>query len=323
MTAKRNGNEAGKVRPDSEGEKELSDETFERVRQHLQDGVGYQRPPTHTQFQKGQSGNPKGRPRGTARDLTMADQPTLEAALRAVRKTVKMREGDKVTEVSSIEAVIQATIAAALKGNARSQGLAIDLARTAEQSNARDVARLNEKWTEYKERNYRRLAEAAERNEPAPIVLPHPDDVIIDRVKGPKITGPVTQDDLARCEETVAFCETLIMQNELDERSDVRHDGEPLDEPGSALLLFHLLQRALPPRMQLSTVEATIRMGRYRAWPKRKLLRELHQSWSKLGGTMPRGTVLPNLRDMRTALAQLHELLINMDAFGPIVQRQQ
>ena len=318
MTAKRSGNEAGKVRPDSEGERELSDETFERVRQHLQDGVGYQRPPTHTQFQKGQSGNPKGRPRGTARDLTMADQPTLEAALRAVRKTVKMREGDKVTEVSSIEAVIQATIAAALKGNARSQGLAIDIARTAEQSNARDVARLNEKWTDYKERNYRRLAEAAERNEPEPLILPHPDDVIIDHIHGPKIIGPVTPDDLARCEETVAFCETLIMQNELDERSDVRHNGEPLDEPGSALLLFHLLQRALPPRLKMSDAVMSVRMGRYRAWPKRKLFKELHQSWCKLGSYIPRGTVLPNLRDMQTALVQLHEHLINMDAFGPM-----
>ena len=89
-----------------------------------------------------------------------------------------------------------------------------------------------------RERNHRRLAEAAERNGAAPIILPHPDDVTIDRTNGPKVIGMATPDDLARCEEAVAFCETLLMQNELDERSDVRHAGEPLDEPARACFSF-------------------------------------------------------------------------------------
>jgi hypothetical protein len=70
--------------------------------------VGYKKPPRHTRFQKGRSGNPKGRPRG-ARNL-FSD---LEAEL---RQPITVREGDATRRVSRQRAVLKRLLDKALKG---------------------------------------------------------------------------------------------------------------------------------------------------------------------------------------------------------------
>src|SRR5262249_3318409 len=71
--------------------------------------VGYGRPPAATRFQKGQSGNPKGRPKG---------RKSVGKILRdALHRTIEVREADRVRTMSKIEAVIEVTLNKALKGD--------------------------------------------------------------------------------------------------------------------------------------------------------------------------------------------------------------
>ena len=62
---------------------------------HLPDEVGCGKPPKHTQFSKGVSGNPKGRPKGS-RNLATVLKRTLQEKVvineNGVRKTVTKRE---------------------------------------------------------------------------------------------------------------------------------------------------------------------------------------------------------------------------------------
>lgn len=73
--------------------------------------VGYGRPPKGSQFQAGQSGNPKGRPKG---------QPTIsEIFIREAARLVRIQTGDKVETISRFEAVIRRLFQMAMAGDAR------------------------------------------------------------------------------------------------------------------------------------------------------------------------------------------------------------
>lgn len=71
--------------------------------------VGYGKPPKHTRFKKGQSGNPKGRPK-EAKGFTASLKRELET-------TVTVREGNREVKMSKAEAAAKRFVASALKGD--------------------------------------------------------------------------------------------------------------------------------------------------------------------------------------------------------------
>jgi hypothetical protein len=77
--------------------------------------VGYGKPPVHTQFRKGQSGNPSGRPRRAATERAKA------LALKEAYRAVKVTQGDHVTSLPAIQAVLRSQMAEAVKGNVAAQ----------------------------------------------------------------------------------------------------------------------------------------------------------------------------------------------------------
>lgn len=100
--------------------------------------VGYAKPPAHTRFQKGRSGNPKGRPRGSINVRT--------AMVKALQGTVTVVENGRPIKMSRPEALAHRAFAQAIKGNARFFDI---LLQTGEQ------------WEEKAEASRQRQAEAA------------------------------------------------------------------------------------------------------------------------------------------------------------------
>jgi Family of unknown function (DUF5681) len=73
--------------------------------------VGYRKPPKHSQFKPGQSGNPKGRKKGAKGMKTLAQQ-TLTAK-------VSVRTGNGPQKMMRIEALLHKLVELGMKGNPR------------------------------------------------------------------------------------------------------------------------------------------------------------------------------------------------------------
>jgi hypothetical protein len=82
--------------------------------------VGKYRPPVEKQYRPGQSGNPKGRPRGRHNTKTIIE--------RVLEEPVSVRLGEKTRTLPMVEAILYAQAARAVQGDVRSAGFVFDLA---------------------------------------------------------------------------------------------------------------------------------------------------------------------------------------------------
>jgi len=84
--------------------------------------IGYKKPPLHSRFKKGTSGNPRGRKKQVeGRDIR---QSVLQAFLREIT----IREGDQARNVPKIVALIECVLTDALRGDAKAKILAYSIA---------------------------------------------------------------------------------------------------------------------------------------------------------------------------------------------------
>jgi hypothetical protein len=88
------------------------------------DGVGYCRPPQHTRFKPGQSGNPKGRPKGAKNEATILKK--------IFDRQIEMLEGDKSRKVSVLEGILLRFTQDALRGNPKSAAFLLNRYRLTE-----------------------------------------------------------------------------------------------------------------------------------------------------------------------------------------------
>src|SRR5690242_19457695 len=81
--------------------------------------VGYRKPPQHTRFKPGHSGNPRGRPK--------AEKSSGAALNDALKAKVKMRRYGKERVVSSIQAFALRVVTDAIQGKASAQKMLVAL----------------------------------------------------------------------------------------------------------------------------------------------------------------------------------------------------
>lgn len=193
------------------------------------DSPGYGKPPPWAQFRKGQSGNPKGRPKKlSATKAESIGQSSSDDVTRAVlTRKVKVVEGGVSKTLTILEAAARAQAAAALKGNVIAQR---DLLRQARELEERDAMRASEAEAE-KQSDYdlikdwkhcleKEWARARKTGVPPEKEFPHPDDILLyPDTHAWTIRGPYDAGDLPRFEYYRANRDLLFAGAALDRRT--------------------------------------------------------------------------------------------------------
>lgn len=164
--------------------------------------VGHGKPPVETRFRPGQSGNPRGRPRGSRnrKPPALNEERLKDIILEEAYRTVRITDANRQVSIPMAQAVVRSLAVNAAKGNQRAQRLFTELLTSVE----RDHKRLHDEWLEtaidYKvewEKELDRRARLGITDAPDP--LPHPDHIIIDMNNGSvRVVGPMTKEDKVR-----------------------------------------------------------------------------------------------------------------------------
>ena len=201
---------------------------------------GYRKPPAEHRFRKGVSGNPRGRPRKAPVLVatTLRGEPGIgfedrvkSLAIREAYRPITVREGERTEKIPVIQAILRSVAVTAAKGNPQAQKMYMDLIGNAEADRREANAELLKTAIDYKERWGPILAQRARRGETGPELVPHPDDVIIDRNTGEvRIEGPVLE------EQKRAQDQLHVMRTQL-ERDLMKTARELEIDPANPILL--------------------------------------------------------------------------------------
>jgi hypothetical protein len=163
--------------------------------------VNYRKPPTEYQFKKGQSGNPKGRPKKKRSSPSSAagggihDRIAAMALLEATRPII-VREGSRAEAVPSIQAVLRSMFRSAAQGDSKSQRQLLELITRAEADRATAATDYVKFMIDYQASAQEKMADHERRGLEPPELYPHPDDIIFDMVTGEvRIDGPLTKEE--------------------------------------------------------------------------------------------------------------------------------
>ena len=222
--------------------------------------VGYGRPPKSTRFEKGKSGNPRGRPKkAKPRPLKLSDAPSEHIFEEEIFRLINLTDnnGDKVS-LPTYQAILRAQMVSALKGNRFAQKEVI--ARTdklGQEKQDQKIAHYIE-LKQYKERGEKIIAECTKKGEPVPKLLPHPDDIVLNPMTADAyVNGPETEDDERFYEHTVLLRDHLVLRHVNAEKSGKGLKLEHEDEQFCVNIVFaQMLDVSLPRRYQWQETEA-------------------------------------------------------------------
>jgi hypothetical protein len=159
--------------------------------------IGRGKAPVGRRFSKGRSGNPSGKRKERGIELPAMNEEAMKKILiEEAYRVIKVNDGDRQVSVPMVRAILRSLAVSAAKGQLHAQALFVRLLGTVEQQNKA----LSDEWLNgainYKAEWEKELLRRQRMGLKLPEPVPHPDDVIIDRIAGTvRIAGPDDQEE--------------------------------------------------------------------------------------------------------------------------------
>jgi hypothetical protein len=217
--------------------------------------VGYRKPPLHSRFKRGQSGNPSGRPKGRKNRPKVGpsnEEPLKEIILKEAYREITVTESNRQVSMPMMQAIVRSQAVNAARGNLRAQREFTGLVTLTERDNKRRHTELLQAAVEYKIDWEIELERRKALSIDGPEPLPHPDHIIIEPVTGDvHIIGPMTKEEKARWDwlrerKRASDDEIALMEKMLEEDPDCPYRDFLIENMEREKKIRKMLSKVIP-----------------------------------------------------------------------------
>jgi hypothetical protein len=227
-------------------------------------------------FSKGQSGNPKGRPKKAKPEVDdrfiLGELPSDKLWRAALARPVTAKTPDGPKTMSFSEALVSQYQNAAIKGNRIAMERVFEMQRHFELADAKMAEDVSEFLRGKKEEGQAILDAARQKGSAPPVVLPYPSDIILDRkTRRYELHGPYDTEDLEveKCQDAIRLW--LLLQSAQFYRRDVPKEQQ---KPCPWMTLAWVVDAEMPPSYRWTVEKATSLTRSYQVMNKKQAMAE-------------------------------------------------